>query len=112
MNELMDLDTLFQVRKAAPQLTVVPFDLACWVVRAMEQIGRARAARLDRNRQRYWESTVKEITAGITQAEGVTFSDVGRALRDLGLTTWRQADGSHVAWSQNQLDILKKHFRA
>jgi hypothetical protein len=35
---------------------------------------------------------------------------LGRALRLMGLTLWRERDGYHAAWSEEQLSILMKHF--
>ena len=110
--DLLDLDTLVAVKKAAPQVTVVAFDLACWVVRGMNEFSKLNKASIDQNGCLYWQGTVQELHAACHFEFEVSFNQVGRACREMGLESWRKADGYHVAWSSTQLEILKKYFKA
>jgi hypothetical protein len=111
-SDLMDLETLVLVKRAAPQVTVVPFDVACWVVRGMAEFSAANKASVDQNGQMYWQSTVKALHAAIHVGEEVSLGRVGRALKAMGIDSWRKMDGFHIAWSSAQLEILKKYFKA
>lgn len=110
-SDLMDLDTLVAVKKAAPQVTTVPFDVACWVVRGMADFSRTNKASIDQHGQMYWQSTVKALHEASHFGEDVSLNQVGRALKAMGIDSWRKMDGFHVAWSSAQLDILKRHFK-
>lgn len=47
ISDLIDFDTLLAVKKAAPKVTTVPFNIACYVVRAMAEISKSRMANID-----------------------------------------------------------------
>lgn len=111
MIELLDFDTLVEVKKAAPQVTVVPFDLACWVVRGMVEFSGENKASVDRQGQIYWTTTVKSLHEFCQFDFEVSLNTVGRTLKAMGLESWRKMDGFHIAWSQAQLEILKSHFK-
>ncbi len=110
--DLLDLDTLVQVKKAAPQVTVVPFDLACWVVRGMDAFTKENKGSIDQYGKVYWESKVSLLHPYCHFDCEVSFQKLGRACKGMGLESWRKMDGFHVAWSLEQLDILKKYFKA
>lgn len=112
ITELMDLDTLVSVRKAAAQVTVVPFDLACWVVRGMVAISQAKKASLDQHGAMYWTASIKELHEASHFDVEISLAQVGRTLKAMGIDGWRKTDGFHTAWSSAQLEILKKHFKA
>lgn len=109
--ELIDLDTLVQVKKAAPQVSVVPFDLACWVVRGIAEISKLKKGHIDVNGAVYWEISLQELHSACHFTFDVPFRRVGRACREMGLDLFRKMDGYHVAWSVSQLEILKKFFK-
>ena len=111
MNELLDLETLVKVRKAAPQVTVVPFDLACWVVRGMAGFSDKNKASVDPQGQIYWTTTVKSLHQFCEFDFEVSLNTVGRTLKSMGLESWRKMDGFHIAWSRVQLEILQAHFK-
>lgn len=111
-SELLDLDTLVKVKKAAPTVTVVPFDIACLVVRTMTEYAKTVKANIDQNSQLYWQVRVKDLHEFGKFDEEISLNSVGRALKAMGLESWRKMDGFHVAWSMAQLDILHKHFKA
>lgn len=109
-SQLLDLDTLVAVKKAAPTVTNVPFDVACHVVRAMAEYTKTTSPHIDQNSQIYWQASVKEVTALVAKG-AYTFPQVGRALKSMGIESWRKMDGFYVAWSLTQLEILQKHFK-
>lgn len=111
-SQLLDLDTFVQVKKAAPKVTTVPFNIACYVVRAMAEISKSRTAHIDSSSQLYWQVRVKEIFETGKFGDEVSINHVGRALKALGLESWRKMDGYYAAWSLSQLEILQKHFKA
>ena len=111
MNELLDLETLVKVRKAAPQVTKVPFDLACWAVRGMLKFSQENQATVDPQGQTYWTTTVKSLHGYCQFDFEVILGTLGRTLKALGLESWRKTDGFHIAWSQAQLEILQGHFK-
>ena len=102
MNELLDLETLVEVKKAAPQVTVV---------RGMAKFSGEIKASVDRQGQTYWTATMKSLHAFCEFDFEVSLNLVGRTLKALGLESWRKMDGFHIAWSQAQLDILQAHFK-
>lgn len=109
---LLDLDTFVQVKKAAPAVTTVPFDIACFVVRAMDEFARNTRASIDQGGHLYWQTRVKAIHEAGKLGDEISLGQMGRALKAMGLESWRKMDGFHVAWSLEQLDILKRHFKA
>ena len=111
-SQLLDLDTLVAVKKAAPTVTNVPFDMACFVVRAMSEFSKATKANIDQNSQLYWQARVKDLREFANLDVEISLNGFGRALKAMGLESWRKMDGFHVAWSLAQLEILQKHFKA
>lgn len=111
-HELIDWDTLALVKKAAPQVTLVAFDMACCVVRGMMDFGKANKCSMDQFGQKFWQTTVGDLHTYCKFGTEVSINLVGRACHDMGLESWRKTDGFHVAWSETQLSILKKFFKA
>lgn len=111
--ELFDPKTQMELRQAAPQVTNVPWDLARKVVKGLEAHGEKTTPHKDPSGKIYWEASLKEIReAGeIGSEETLSNNRIGRACKIMGLTGWRETDGYHVAWSKDQLDILKKYFK-
>lgn len=113
-SELFDARTQMALREAAPQVTSVPWDLARKVVKGLEAHGDKTAAHKDPNGKIYWEASLKEIRDAGEIGDDLAVSNIsiGRACKVMGLTGWRESNGFHVAWSKDQLDILKKYFKA
>ena len=107
-DELLDFDTYVAVRKAAPKVTGVSFGNAMRVVNYFIEISKTHLADEDGDGQIYWQESLKEIARGA----GIDLKLAGRACREFGLTMWRKTDGYHVAWSDEQLGILRKYFQA
>ena len=118
--ELIDLETLIEMRKAAPKVTRVPFDYAQLAVNALERTSAIYEPYRDREGKAYWDKSLKNLVsvAGITNKNSTdkaiaNYSKMfGTAYRMMGLIEWRKTDGYRVAWSEAQLKILKKHFGA
>lgn len=111
INNLLELDVLVEMKKAAPVVTAVPFDVAKAVVGTLDRFAEQNDANTDQYGATYWQTTVKALhKMGPFDPGTISLNIVGRTLRQLGLESWRKADGFHVAWSQKQLDILKRYF--
>lgn len=111
MQELLDLDTLVKVKKAAPKVTVVPFDVAAAIAAGMYEFSKQEKCRFDVDSHVYWTTTVKTLSEYCHFGVDVTLGQIGRALKAMGIESWRKTDGFHIAWSQGQLDILMQHFK-
>lgn len=109
--ELLDLEVLVEMKKAAPRVMVVPFDIASLVVRAMVDYAKDEKGNIDQDGKLYWQLRVKELHETGKLGDLVSLNQLGRTLKALGLESWRKMDGFHVAWSHEQLNILKVHFK-
>lgn len=111
-DDLIDLETLMALRKAAPQVTAVPFDTARALVQGLYALSQAQAAHTDADGRQYWSATLKEIHTGAHLNENTSMALVGKACRGMGLVLWRENDGYHAAYSEAQLRILRDRFKA
>ena len=109
-SDLLDVDTWARLVKAAPKVTVVPADAARMAVKALSAWMTDHASHTDLEGKRYWEASLKELIE-VDHIAGVIPNALGRALRAMGLTLWREGDGYHAAWSDEQFKILKKYFK-
>lgn len=107
---LIDLETLMELRQAAPHVTQVPFDLARAAVAVMTFFGGTHTPNEDAEGKVYWDTPLKTLAMSLDHGS-VSGKRVGQVCREMGLTLWREGDGYHVAWSQAQLNILKRHFK-
>ena len=103
---LLDIETLVKIKKAAQEVTPVPFGMAAGIVKEMENVSSEKAAFEDQTGMSYWTSTLKALAT----ATNLQPKEVGTICREIGLELWREGDGCHVAWSEPQIEILKKHF--
>lgn len=111
-SDLLDLDTLSEIRKAAPKVTNVSFNIARDVTLAMDEHSKKTKANLDREDKMYWQTRIKDLHNDGKFDETITLNQIGRALKAMGMQSWRKNDGFHVAWSSEQLEILKAYFKA
>jgi hypothetical protein len=107
--DLLDVDTWAEVKKAAPKLTEIPFDAAQAAVWALGNFMREVPCHTDLNGRKYWEGSLKAIL--LLDALNMEPVHLGKALRLMGLTLWREGDGYHAAWSAEQYEILEKNLR-
>lgn len=111
-SELVDLKTLLELKNAAPQVMEVPWDTARMVVQGLRELSREGESHVDVQGRRYWEATLKAIHAAGRLPEATAMMVVGKACRSMGLPRWRENDGYHTSWSDGQLAILVKYFKA
>lgn len=111
-SELVSLETLVELKKAAPQVTQVPWDVARMVVQGLRELSVRASAHKDVNGLVYWEATLKDVHAAGRLPEQTSMNLTGKACRSMGLTLWREGDGYHAAWSEAQLSILTRYFGA
>jgi hypothetical protein len=107
--ELLDVDTWAKLRKAAPKVTVIPFDMAQAAVKALRQYMNVTQAHTDLDGQKYWEGSLRDVLDESSLV--ATPTALGATFRSFGLTLWRETNGYHVAWSSAQFKILKDYFK-
>jgi hypothetical protein len=108
-SDLLDVDTWAQVKKLAPKVTEVPYDVAVLAVEILEQYMSNETVHTDLNGKKFFEASLKKLIE-MSQFEYAP-AYLGRALRSMGLTLFRKADGYHAAWSAEQFEILKKYLK-
>lgn len=108
--DLIDLDTYVQLRRAAPQVTPVPRDVARLVVYALGEFSLAHKAHEDLNGQIYWQASLQALSEIGRLNECVASKTIGQTCTLMGLPKTHKNDGNYVAWSKSQLEILQKYF--
>jgi hypothetical protein len=109
--ELIDLETFIALKRAAPQVTEMPWEAACEVARALDKFSEANEAQADLTGKLYWQASLKELHKAGGLREAFSPQMIGRVCRLAGLTMWREGDGYHAAWSAEQLAIIKDYFK-
>ena len=111
INQALDLDTYVKVRNAAPHARFDYFSIAPDLLTVLEQLSKKLPVRKDPRGMNYWRCEVREIRAATHEylGEDLSVNLVGRALNAIGIITWR-ANRAATAWSQDQIDELKKVF--
>lgn len=112
-SDLLDLDTFIALKRAAPNATPIPFDRAQLAVQSLAKFSKSNQPHKDQHGVKYWTAYLKELTglAGLEVGQ-VSSNLFGRAYRRMGLESSRVMDGGLVSWSETQLKILKKYFKA
>lgn len=109
-NDLIDLETLVKLRKAAPKVAQMPLEVAKDAVIALVEFSK-NPAHEDLAGNSYWEASLKELLELSTLGgEGAIPAALGKTYRLMGLLAWRKSDGYHVAWSDAQLRILVEYL--
>jgi hypothetical protein len=109
--DLVRPETLVEIKKKSPNVTQVPVDAARMVVSGMQQISSSNPSHEDTNGMQYWTASLKEVWLAARFPEDSNVNTVGRACRSMGLVSWREGNGYHVAWSKDQLSILAEYFK-
>jgi hypothetical protein len=109
-SDLLDMDTRARLMQASPKVTAIPFDAAQAGVKALRQYMQTGESHTDLDGKKYWEALLKDI---LDESSLITEPKMlGQIMRTLGLILWREMDGTHVAWSEEQYKILRKYFKA
>ena len=110
MQTLLDYRTLAEIQEAAPSVSSVSLEMARLALRVMTLRSEQSAPKTDVRGVRYWQASLKELHALAEMGESLKLKAIGRTVRAMGLEVWRQFDGYHVAWSEAQLEILKRRL--
>lgn len=110
LNDLLDLDTFVEVRKAAPEVTFVSFDIARQMLEGIGKMSAETHPFTDHNDRKYWQASIKDLHRIGGFPETLSLRKTGSICKSLGLISWRKNDGYHIAWSEQQLSILKGYF--
>lgn len=109
-SDLLDMNTRAALMMAAPKVTAIPFDAAKAGVKALSQYMQSGEKHTDLDGKKYWEASLKDL---LNESSLIMEpKTLGQILRALGLILWREGDGYHVAWSEEQFKILRKYFKA
>jgi len=107
-HELVELDTYYEVRKAAPQVPVLPVQTAQMALIVMDRLTVPELQRLDAVLNPYWRTNYEYIRQQMPVE--VSSHELGAVLRGMGLASHRYGSGYTVVWNQAQMDILLKRF--
>jgi hypothetical protein len=106
---LIDLETEFALRRAAPRIAVnSPFE-AKSIVEALIAHSLPERMHIGLDEEPYYLVLLADIQDDLP--ESLTPKRAGSLCRVLGLVLRRQKEGFAVAWSQTQLEILSGYFK-
>lgn len=110
MARILDMATLALLQEEAPKVTVPSYLGYQGVVRSLAMWASMHPANgTDVNGRIYWIAALHDLQPLIAM-QSVTPKQVGNACRNFCLVMKREGDGYCVAWSEKQLDILRKAF--
>lgn len=107
-NELVEPETFYEVRRAAPQVCVFSVRAALRVIDALVQLSTPENERTGWDFEPYYEAPQKHLLPFLP--EYTSSSQLGAILRALGLGSIRRGEGYCVFWNQAQLQILQRRF--
>lgn len=108
-NDLIDLETLIAVKRAAPQVTETPPYEARLILSALEaHMAAADEPRIGMDDKPYFEAWLADIQYQLPAA--LTPKRTGLICRAMGLTLYRRNQGMRIAWTPKQLEILRKRL--
>lgn len=105
---LLDFQTLAEVMEHAPQPTDTPPSEARLILRALEARQKPEYLRFGADDRAYYRALLGEIQPELP--ETLTPKRAGMLCRAMGLTMVRVKDGFTVAWTAEQMAILKRHL--
>lgn len=108
--DILELSVLAELEKAAPKVTTPSWETHQAVVKALVMYASAEKSKNDSFGVPYWRCDFDPLIA-LTNLADLTPKLFGGICRSFRLTVKRENDGTRVAWSQKQLDILKQAFR-
>jgi hypothetical protein len=108
--EHIDLRTLADLYDAQPIVTAIDEEAAAKLVQAMSVFSATNKAQVDCVNAKYWMAQLTDLLALTKLGESFHPRKAGQICRQMGLVLHRRNDGNHVAWSETQLNILKKAF--
>ena len=109
-NQLLDLETEFNLRRLAPKIgNFTPFDARLLLCELKNQSTGANQ-RMGLDDKPYYMISLADMIPNLN--ESMTPKRVGALCRALCLEMRRKTPGYAVAWNEEQLDILNARFKA
>jgi len=102
---LLDLDTFYQVKKAAPLVTDTPPNEARMILTAMQSRFEYEPE-IGMDNRPYWHVYLGDMSL----PEALTPNRIGKLCRAMGLTLIRRKTGYMVVFTYEQWEILMEHF--
>ncbi len=110
MAKILDVSILAQLQEEAPRVVLPSYDMHQAVVKALVMWSSTHPANgVDVNGRTYWVVALQDLQPLVGFA-ALTPKQIGSACRNFCMVLKREGIGYHVAWSQKQLDILRKAF--
>lgn len=111
MIRILDVSVLAQLQDEAPKVMVPSYEGHKAVVKALAMWSSAHSVSgVDEHNRAYWIASLQELLPLTGMEASMCAKHAGMACRSFCLVMKREGDGYHVAWSQRQLDILRKAF--
>lgn len=108
-NELIELEVLVKIKKAAPQVTETPPREARIILAVLDGEAKNFASlQIGMDDKPYFEAWLSDVQAYLPAA--LTPKRAGLLCRAMGLTLYRQNKGMRIAWTQDQIDILRGYL--
>lgn len=109
MTRILEVSVLAQLQDEAPKVMVPSYEGHKAVVKALVMWSSAQpVSGTDEQGKTYWIAALHEL-APLTGMD-IPAQHMGRACRSFCLVMKREDDGYRVAWSKQQLEILRKEF--
>lgn len=110
MTRILEVSVLAQLQDEAPKVMVPSYEGHKCVVKALAMWSSAQPlSGTDENGRSYWIAALHDLLP-LAGLDSLTAIQVGKVSRSFCLVMKREGDGYRVAWSQKQLDILRKAF--
>jgi hypothetical protein len=107
--ELIDLETLVEIKKVAPQVTETPPKEARLILAVLDgDTSEFSTRHIGMDDRPYFEAWLSDIQEYLPEA--LTPKRAGLLCRAMGLTLFRQNKGMRIAWTQPQIDILRGYL--
>jgi hypothetical protein len=108
---LMDLRKLAEMYEEQP-IVSVPADVAALeLIRVIIDSTNSANYKMDCQGSEYWMVSLQDLVFDTGMNESLEERKAGAILRSLGLALHRRNDGTKVAWSKRQLEILQSIFK-
>ncbi len=110
MARILETSVLAALEDEAPKVTIPSYETHKAIVRALVMWSSAHPiSGADENGRAYWIAALQDLIP-LTGINNLPPQHVGTACRNFCLSMRRMPEGYHTAWSQKQLDILRKAF--
>jgi len=109
MKSILEMSITLELEKAAPRVTIPGHDVYLSIVKALGIWASSHKPQVDSLGITYWRASLADLLE-LTGIHDLASKVAGNICRNFCLVMKRENDGYYVAWSEKQLNILKKSF--